>query len=487
MQDWLTARTKATPNKVALIAGKRQWTFAEMQVCVDEMEQKLSHLGNQPIALYMPNCPDLVFVLFALKRLGVISVPINTRLSASEIDQQVKNIGCKVLLYSSELKPPQAVIDSDAYDCYQVDRLILQNAEFKQTNQLSLDGIVTIIHTSGTSGTPKGAMLTNGNFYHSAMLSAFRLGVLPDDRWLCVIPLYHVGGLSVLFRSVLYGTAVNLVDKFDVELINHKLTHEPITLISLVPTMLHRLLDVKSEAWNPKFRLALLGGAAAISELIQRCEEADIPVATTYGLTEASSQVATAMPDLVRRKVGTVGKPLLFTEIRIVNGAGEDVVGDEYGEVLVKSPTVMTGYFNQGQATERTLNDGWLHTGDIGKLDEDGDLWIIQRRSDLILSGGENVYPSEVESVLRQHPSIKAVAVVGVDDEEWGQVVGAAIVIKGDQSLTTEEIQQFSRQHLASYKIPRRVIFRETLPQTASGKVQRRKVVMIFNDEADHE
>ena len=487
MLNWLTARAKATPNKVALIAGEYQWTFAEMQTCVDEMVQKLSHLGKQPIAVYMPNCPEMVFVLFALQRLGIISIPINTRLSASEIDQQVKNIGCQVFLYSSELMPPQAVLDSGDCDCYAVDMLIPQNVPTEQFNELSLDDTLTIIHTSGTSGTPKGAMLTNGNFYHSAMSSAYRLGVLPDDRWFCAIPLYHVGGLSILFRSVLYGTAVDLVDQFDVVKINHKLTHEPVTLVSLVPTMLHRLLEVKSKAWNPKFRLVLLGGAAATPELIQRGEEAHIPVATTYGLTEACSQVATAMPDLVKQKIGTVGKPLLFTEFRIVNESGDDVAQGEYGDVLVKSPTVMKGYFNQVEANQKILNGGWLHTGDIGKLDEEGDLWIVQRRSDLILSGGENVYPSEVEAVLRQHPSIKDVAVIGVDVEEWGQVVGAMIVLKDGQSLTTEEIQQFSRQHLAGYKIPRRVLFRETLPQTASGKVQRRKVVMIFNDEADHE
>ena len=265
----------------------------------------------------------------------------------------------------------------------------------------------SIVFTSGTTGKPKGAQITFGNLYASALASAERLGASPDDRWLCPLPFYHVGGLSILFRSAIYGSAVVLPEATSTEAIIKGLHDSQATLVSLVPTQLYRMLEAGFEP--PKsLRLILLGGAAATPELVQRCIERDLPIALTYGLTECASQVATATPDQVRAKPGTVGKPAEGHDVRIVDANGQDVPTGEYGEIVVSGATVMKGYLGQPET------NGTFATGDIGYLDADGDLWIVQRRSDLIVSGGENVYPSEVEAVLRSHPAVEDACVVGV-------------------------------------------------------------------------
>ncbi|MCB8987976.1 MAG: AMP-binding protein [Ardenticatenaceae bacterium] len=262
----------------------------------------------------------------------------------------------------------------------------------------------------------------------SAQASAERLGVQADDLWLSVLPLYHVGGLAVVWRSCLVGTAVDLHARFDLDAINEALDTKPITLISLVPTMLHRLLQAR-QTWPDTLRLVLLGGAAAPPDLLQQAQAVHLPVATTYGLTEAASQVATMLPQAVTRKPGSVGKPLHGTTLDIVDEHGRSLPPHTIGEIVVSGPTVMAGYFisdfGLGISEEGLQNPKSeirnLHTGDMGYLDEDGDLWVVQRRSDLIVSGGENVYPAEVEAVLRSHTAVANACVVGLPDPEWGR------------------------------------------------------------------
>jgi O-succinylbenzoic acid--CoA ligase len=245
--------------------------------------------------------------------------------------------------------------------------------------------------------------------------------------------------------------------------------------------MLHRLLDADPEALTSSaLRCILTGGAAATPALVERCLALKLPLAASYGLTEAASQVATALVDQVSRKPGNVGKPLLFFSIRVMDAQGQSLPVGEIGEIVVSGPTVMQGYYNQAEATQKTLRNGELYTGDIGYLDAEGDLWVVQRRADLIVSGGENVYPAEVEQTLEQHPGVQEVCVVGVEDEEWGQIVAAAVVVAEKVSLTAEELIRFGRERLASYKQPRHVCFVESLPRTASGKIRREEVKVLI-------
>lgn len=482
MYDWLSARVQATPHRIFLKTVSGQWTFHQIHSEAYAYAANLREFDIQPgdkVAFVATNQQQTVVLIFALMRLGAVLVPINARLTQDEVAYQLHHTD-SVLLIADDAYFADKVFQMPTVTLSQLSNLSGSRHHEEDTPPINLDSPFMIVHTSGTSGQPKGAVLAAGNVFYSAMASAYRLGHLPDDVWLCTLPLYHVGGLSIILRACLYGITVDLRERFDIDAVNHALTHEGVTVVSLVPTMLYRLLDHRTAPWSDKLRLVLLGGAAASPQLMQRCLDENIPVATTYGLSEAASQVATATPDIAMHKPGTVGKPLMFTQVKVVDSEGHPQSTGDYGEVVVSGPTVMQGYYNNPEATARTLRDGWLHTGDIGYLDEDGDLWLVQRRSDLIVTGGENVYPAEVENVIRAHPAVKEVAVIGIDDPEWGQRVVAAVQVQPGQFVTEDEIITYSREHLAGYKQPRVVLFVDELPQTGSGKIQRRDVVKLF-------
>jgi O-succinylbenzoic acid--CoA ligase len=335
---------------------------------------------------------------------------------------------------------------------------------------------LAIIHTSGTSGKPKGAVLTHGSILASAIANEKRIPLSDADRWLCVLPLYHVGGLSLLFRAAHSGFTVDLYSRFDVTTIDTALCTGDVTLISLVPTMLYRLLREGNPAAWRNLRFVLLGGAAASQELLALARQSGVRVATTYGMTEAGSQVATALPDLAEQKPGTVGKPLDGVQVKIVDDTRKAVGSGQYGEIAICGEILMREYDNQPQATTHSLQNGWYFSGDIGYLDADGDLFLVQRRSDLIVTGGENVYPAEVEAVLRQHPAVEECVVVGIPDAEWGQRVAAAIILREGATSDAAALETFAREYLAGYKIPRLIRFVRVLPLTASGKIERHRV-----------
>ncbi|HRQ41958.1 MAG TPA: o-succinylbenzoate--CoA ligase [Chloroflexota bacterium] len=470
-RDWLVSRVQTSPAQTALLMGERQWSYAELNRLVNGCCARLAALGVQPgelVGVLLPNSLVYVCLIHALARMGAVLAPLNTRLTPAEWQWQAAHVGCRLVL----CEPERAATTGQSIRLVAVDETWLSPEPAAwEARPLPLHGVQAVVFTSGTSGRPKGAQLTFANHFYSAMASAYRVGVLPDDLWLSCLPLYHVGGLAVIWRSCLYGTAVDLHPKFDLTAVNDSLNHKPITLISLVPTMLAWLLESRSE-WPETLRLALIGGAALAPDLLAAALAAGVPIATTYGLTEAASQVATMRPDEVRRKPGSVGRPLLFTSARIVDDDGRELPPDEIGEIVVSGPTVMVGYFGEDALTNRSF-----HTGDMGYVDADGDLWVVQRRSDLIVSGGENVYPAEVEAVLKSHTAVAAACVVGLPDGEWGQVVAAAVVVKEGTAVTAAELTQFCRERLAGYKLPRQIFFVPDLPLTASGKIARQEVV----------
>lgn len=484
MEDWLLARARATPDKIALrIPSFEGITFYQLHMFTERVVVYLRQLKlrqDEHVGVLLPSTLEHVALIFALMRIRCVLVPINARLSSEEINWQLNNTQCKCLITLETYREKIAADTKVPVYLLNLADLPASNGSEDKPDELELDRTFAIVHTSGTSGKPKGAMLTYGNIYHSAIASAFRIGVIPDDRWLCVLPLYHVGGISIIIRSALYGTAVDLLPRFDAQEVEHLVRNEEITLVSLVPTMLYRLFQIKASAWNAKLRLVLLGGAAPSPELITRAIEEHVPIATTYGLTEAASQVATATPEQVIKKPGSVGKALMFTSVRIVNENGASLPSDEYGEVVVSGRTVMRGYYNNDNANSNTVQEGMLHTGDIGRVDADGDLWIIQRRSDLIISGGENIYPVEVENVLREHSAVEEVIVIGVEDPEWGQKVAAVVQLHDGYVVTEEELVRFCQEKLARYKQPRLFRFTTEWPLTASGKINRAEVKTLL-------
>jgi O-succinylbenzoic acid--CoA ligase len=352
------------------------------------------------------------------------------------------------------------------------------------------DWTQVIAFTSGTTGEPKGVRLTAGNLVASATASAFRLGVRPGDRWLVPLRMYHVGGFAPVVRSALYGTAAVVQREFDADATARAVADHDATGVSLVPTMLARMLDA---GWTPpdRLRFVLLGGAPASRDLLRRCERRGVPVCPTYGTTETASQIATARPREVFEHPGTVGQPLVFTEVAVVSEDGDPCDPGEVGEIVVDGPTVTPGYLDADR-TDAAFGDRGLHTGDLGYRDADGRLWVVGRRDDRVVTGGENVHPGEVAAALREHPGVADAAVVGLPDPEWGERV-AALVVPADASsagdapsegdVTRDGLREFLDGRLARYKHPRAWGFADALPRTASGTVDREAVRRRLRDE----
>jgi O-succinylbenzoic acid--CoA ligase len=290
---------------------------------------------------------------------------------------------------------------------------------------------------------------------------------------LLCMPLFHVGGLAIAWRSVINGTTITLLPKFDVQEVLEAIAFEKVTIISLVPTMLTRLLQHPNWQNLQKLRAILLGGAPASSELIDRCLQLTLPIMPTYGMTETASQITTLLPHEVAIRRGSSGLPLFGNRLRIVDEHQRDLEVGVIGQILVQGSSVMSGYLHQSD--DKTIRDGWFYTGDLGYLDRDRYLYVVSRRSDLIISGGENIYPTEIESILLENPAIAEVCVVGVSDREWGEIVVAVIVAKAQLSLA--EIRGFCEQKsLARYKLPKSIYIWEALPKTASGKLLRQEI-----------
>jgi len=496
-EDWLTARVRATPDALALLIGEQQWRYRELNRLVQRYCLRLQQIGliaGQHVAVLLPNRLPYVALIHALARLGAVLVPLNTRLTAAELQWQLTQSDAQWLIYGEEFVDVVGQFEKSRA-CRFVELAAVQAEAGEESTDLAtprflLDAPQAIVFTSGTTGRPKGAVLTFANHFWGATASSYRLGLSPRDRWLSCLPLYHVGGLAVVFRSCLYGTAIVLHERFDLESFDQSLDRDQITLTSVVPTMLHRLLAKRQDKpWPASLRHILLGGAAATSELLTLAQQLNAPVATTYGLTEAASQVATMRPEEMIHKPGSVGKPLLFSSVRIVDETGATMPAGEKGEIVVSGPTIMTGYYNNLEATAQVIRTNGqsvreLYTGDIGYLDADGDLWPVQRRSDLILSGGENVYPAEVEAVLRQHPAVADACVVGIPDAEWGQQVAALVACPPGIAVAEDALVNFCRERLAGYKRPRIIRFVDALPQTASGKIERARVVELLKHQS---
>ena len=493
--DWLDLRARMSPARPALIAGDHRWSFAELDRRAGRVARRLAARGvaaGNRVAVLLRNGPQFVAVTHALSKLGAVMVPMNIRLAGCELAAQLKEVGAAALIHDRATAARAEDAAHGMPDLWRAgvddregcDEPIDETATPAPTAEkamprcacLRLSAVQGIFFTSATSGRAKGVRLTFGNHWWSAVGSALNLGLLPGDRWLACMPLYHVGGMAILWRSVIYGIPAVVHESFDPEMVNRDIDTAGVTLVSVVPVMLQRLLDARGQRpFPPTLRCLLLGGAPAPQPLLEACLRIGASVAPTYGLTEAASQVATLAPEDAGRKFGSVGGPLFPTELRI-GGPRRAAPAGEVGEILVRGPTVMLGYADRHAETARALRGGWLHTGDLGYIDGDGYLYVVDRRDDLIVSGGENVYPAEVERVLEEHPGIEEAGVIRMRSAVWGQTVGAVVKVRVGMQPSEHEIRAFCAQRLAGYKVPRRVWFTDALPRTAAGKLSRRSL-----------
>ncbi|MGH2926067.1 MAG: o-succinylbenzoate--CoA ligase [Solirubrobacterales bacterium] len=436
LDNWLAQRAQTGPDRAALIAGELELTYAELE---DEAARAARRLaakgvrGGATVALVKRPGPDYVVLLHALMKLGAVAYPLNPDLSPAELEVELGRA------------KPALVVGGE-------DRLTMTEADLPLLGEHDLDAVHCRILTSGTSGDPRPIGLTYGNHLWSAVGSAFNLGVDPGDRWLCCLPFHHVAGLQIVMRSVIYGTGAIVHDGFDPARVGDSLARQGVSLVSLVTTQLSRLLDEGIDLSGP--RAILIGGGPVPLEILEEAIARGARVVQTYGLTEAASQVTTLTPDDARRKLGSAGRPLLTTHLRIQDG-----------EILVQGPVVAPGCADE---------DGWLHTGDLGRIDEEGFLYVEDRLGDLIVTGGENVLPAEVEEALLRHPDVADAAAVGRADPEWQEAVVAVVVLRDGTSHDPEELRRHCASMLAGYKVPKRFEFVAELPRTSSGKLLRR-------------
>lgn len=453
----------------------RKLTFGELDRRARAVARRLAGLGVGPgarVALLLDNGLPFVVLVHALARLQAVCVPLHTRLAPPELRWRLEDCEPELVVTEPGLHPKACEAGWPRIVCIDPDHPELlpesHSEEVTLADSYPQGAVQGILYTSATTGEPKGVQLTFANHLWNALASHLHLGCSAEGPWLVVLPLYHVGGLAVLWRGALSGALVVIHDRFDVELF-HREVDRGVAYTSLVPTMLMRVLELKRSRPVPDtLRAVLVGGGPVPAELVRQAAAAGWPVAPTYGLTEAASQVATLHPRLTTLYPDSVGFPLW--PVRVRAGPSEA----EASEILVAGPTVMKGYFRRPQATSHALRGGWLHTGDVGYLDREGCLHVLDRREDLILTGGENVYPAEVEAVLRSHPAVAQAAVVGIPDPQWGQRVVAFVQPAPGPPPSPEDLITYCRARLAGFKVPRRVWIVSELPRSGLDKVNRK-------------
>jgi o-succinylbenzoate---CoA ligase len=456
MQCPVQSRARRAPHATALDVAGRKWTYADLDGSVSEYVDWLSARGvgrGDRVCALLKNGHEV-----ALGRLGAALVPLNWRLTTPELLGLVKRARSKCLVASaSELERLPGCLELPAF-CGAAARAA--------SAELDEGSVWAVLFSSGTTGTPKAAQLTVANFVASARASAENLGTRESDAWLACLPLFHVGGLAMVVRCAVQGIPLVIQSAFEPADVNDAIDSGAVSHLSLVPTMLSRVLETRAgQRFPTTLRAVLIGGGPVPAGLLDQARELGCPVLQTYGLTEACSQVATQRPSAADGR--SAGRALPGTELRVVDDLGQPAPVGIVGEVQVRGPTLMRGYLGEVPLSPRA----WFSTGDLGSMDAEGRLTVASRRVDLIISGGENIYPAEVEAALLQHPSIEDAAVVGVPDPRWGQVPLALFVPRG--AGDERAIESWCAGRLARFKIPRRFFAVGAVPRNAAGKLDR--------------
>lgn len=469
--NWLIQRVKMTPKRNALTFENRTWTFVQLFEEVRVMAGSMKSAGinhGERVAILSPSNPQLIIAIHACWQLRCEVVLLNERLSNDELAYQVQDAEPRLVLVADQYR--------DRITCQETmswkDIMQFVPSTIDTEEEWPLDRTMSIMYTSGTTGRPKGVRQTLENHVTNATSSAFNMGIHPNDVWLCTMPIFHISGLSIVIRSVLYGMEIKLYAKFELTPIVDELVSGGVTRMSVVSVTLERILrelERRDVNVSPKFQTMLAGGGPVPSNYLERAIAKQIPILQTYGMTETSSQTATLSPEDAVRKLGSSGKPLYLSFIRIDGATGPN----EEGEICIRGNHVTPGYIGQYRDTPSQKN-GWLHSGDIGYFDDEGYLFVVDRRSDLIISGGENIYPAEVENAILKHPSIREAGVCGMQDLQWGQVPVAFVV--SDEDISLDSLQEFLRTKLASYKIPKALLRVDEMPRNASNKLLRREL-----------
>lgn len=491
--NWTTVHAQRNPERLALVDGNtgRSIRFGELEQRTNALAGALRARGvrqGDRVAVLALNSPHFLEVAIAVAKLGAIFVPINFRLTAPEVRYILDDAAPAVLFASTQvLETARAAaagsLVREVVEIASAEKRAAGDAE-RAPVRVGSDDVASLMYTSGTTGFPKGAMLTHGNhlwnaFTHFAMTE----GLTPRDVSLVAAPLFHIGAFGIFTLPLIYlgGTSVILESFHPASWLEAVERHRP-TLAFCVPAMWAAIAAAGLAGRDlSSLRCTISGGAPCPLVLIRQLREHGMVFTEGFGLTETAPVASALGADEVIAHAGSVGKPIAHVAYRIVADDGRDVATGEVGELLIRGPNVFVGYWQKPQATREVLDeDGWFHTGDLARVDERGYYFIVDRKKDMVISGGENVYPAEVEQILYQRPEIAEVAVLGTPDPKWGEAVTAVVVLKAGQQLGADELIAWARQRLAGFKCPRVVRFVDSLPRTATGKLLKRELRQQF-------
>ncbi|MBW8820041.1 MAG: long-chain fatty acid--CoA ligase [Streptomyces sp.] len=490
--SWPVRRARKTPHRTALIHGDTTFTYAALHTRVTRLAHALRARGirrGDRVAYLGPNHPSYLETLFAAGSLGAVFVPLNTRLAGPEIGYQLSDSGARALVYGPSHAGLVAGLpgSTDVRTYVEVgaeyERLLAESAQEPIDEPVTADDTCIIMYTSGTTGRPKGAMLTHGNLTWNAINVLVDTDLISDERALVSAPLFHTAGLNMLTLPVLLkgGTCV-LVEAFEPNATFDLIEQHRITFMFGVPTMFEQVARHPrwADADLSSLRILTCGGSPVSSPLIAAYQERGLTFLQGYGMTEASPGTLFLDAEHAVGKAGSAGVPHFFSDVRVVRPDLAPVDVGETGEVVLRGPHVMPGYWGLPEETAASFADGWFRSGDAARVDEDGYVFIVDRIKDMIISGGENIYPAEIEDLLLGHPDIAECAVIGVPDDKWGEVPRAVVVPREGSAPDPDEVLASLAGRLAKYKIPKSVVIADGLPRTASGKLLKSRVRKRF-------
>ncbi|MBY0555493.1 long-chain fatty acid--CoA ligase [bacterium] len=501
--DWLKKWNTYSPLKTAIKDGdtSREYNYQDfyrttLQASV-YLKEKFNIGAGDRVSVLSGNELEYVFLFFALQRLGAVLVPVNFRLTEREITHIVKDSSPKLMLFQSDYAPivenlkktfdfesQQFVASLSSDICFANEIKAYKNSvslaelEAQSVFHGQENSEVMILYTSGTTGSPKGAVLTHKSINWNSINTSISLNLTQDDTTVIFLPFFHTGGWNVLTTPFLHrGAKLIFLKKFDADQILKISSAEKATLLFGVPTTMDMMarhaefnsIDISS------IRYAIVGGEPMPIELIKTWDKKGIPIRQGFGLTECGPNLFSLKQEDSLRKIGSIGFPNFYVDAQIVDENDKRLGANEVGELIIKGPMQMKEYWKNPSATADTIKNGWLYTGDLVKKDEEGFFYVVGRKKDMYISGAENVYPVEIEQILRKMPGVREAAVIGIPDEKWGEV-GRAFVVKENPSLSEQDILNYCLENLAKYKIPKQIVFMDNLPKGDSGKILKKNL-----------
>jgi long-chain acyl-CoA synthetase len=483
-------------EKTALIQDRNRYTYERLKSATERIALYLSEQGirrGDRIAIYMPNCPEWVAAYYGIIRLGAVAVCVSSAYKQKEVASLLNDSLVSLLITCDELldRVPKrdTVASVKEVVIWENDRVLesifdIRPAEHKPFLPVDcgLDDECAILFTGGTTGTPKGAMLTHRNILYSAQNVCYHERAVAADVALCFLPLNHVFGGVHIMNSTFYGCGTLVLHKsFDMDRLLSSVRAEKITRFYSVPTVFIRLLNTTdSGKYLTSVNYCFSAATSMASEIVRQWQDKfNLTIHEAYGMTETSSLVT--FNHLYHHKIGSVGTPAGIVEVKIVDDKDNEVPPGEAGEIVIRGPNIMKGYFKKPEETGEVLSNGWLHSGDIGRLDEDGYLYIVDRIKDMVISGGLNVYPTEVEEILYTHAAVEECAVVGMPHTEYGEAVSAFIKKKQGLECSEDDLIDYCKKRKASYKAPKKIFFVDELPKSPAGKILKREIRKLFS------